>query len=126
MGTLVKVGIHHIAVTVRAEPSDANRTLGEPPRCGVALKVLATRVAVNDSALPDLFCACGLKYPPGEIPPFTEAIFTPDAALNRLESDRTPKRKNPPEGGFFGGFRDLQASLEPNVVPAPRVELGTY
>ena len=46
-----------LGVTVRATGSE--RTLGEPPPCGVASKVLATWVAVSDSALPDLFYACG-------------------------------------------------------------------
>ncbi|VVQ28513.1 hypothetical protein PS943_00949 [Pseudomonas fluorescens] len=27
------------------------------------------------------------------------------------ESDGGPKRKNPPEGGFFGGFRDFESFL---------------
>ena len=30
---------------------------------------------------------------------------------SRLECDGTPKRKNPPEGGFFGGARDFESFL---------------
>ena len=43
---------------------------------------------------------------------FTVATFPKKTRpLNRLESDKTPERKNPPEGGFFGGFKDCVGCL---------------
>jgi hypothetical protein len=50
--------------------------------------------------------------------PFIEVTFTPNSTLKPVgihkdspESDGTPKRKNPPEGGFFGGSRDFESFL---------------
>ena len=43
---------------------------------------------------------------------FTVATFPKKTRpLNRLESEKTPERKNPPEGGFFGGFKDCVGCL---------------